>query len=446
VINHVSNQSCLSPNNRTGSTVIFFIVAVLTALSTMFPCAGEGAEYQIHPAVTLGEEYNDNIFLTPENESSDFISRITPAVTVVYGTPLWDWNVNALYEYRYYARYHDNVPENYIPNLSLTNHTRIKDQYMYLDIREYYSRTSVSPIRDYTQESAFVNQTDRNLLTVNPYFISRPTSQITVTTGYNYSNTWYKDPRAVDQVTHTIYTGLQQDLTLRTFMTYGIRHALNKNKRLDYTQDDVYVGFTREYVQNSTFAATIGNTWFHSQLAPSIASQQSVTVPQNITQITWDVNLTHRYSTMTVIYETGLRFIPDPYQARPRREDRYMATLRRDVPRTSISASGGLFNYRDIIGKHLQSSVYRLSGSISHAITSKSTIIFNLSSDWTKDYQGTYSTQQRYITNARLEHLLKETLTLSLEYRYSYLYDPTPNHYWNNYTNNRISVELRKVF
>ena len=414
------------------SAFLFFVVLTVSAVTAIAPCHSEGAEYQIQPSVLLAEEYNDNIFLTPENTSADYITRVAPSVNMVYGSPLWDWNVSAFYEYRYYARYHNNVPVNYIPNLGVTNHTRIKDQYVFLDIRENYSRTSLSPIRNFTQESAFVNQTDRNLLTVNPYVITKLTSQVSATTGYNYSNTWYKDPAAIDQVTHTVYTGLQQDMTRLTFMTYGIRHTFNRNRREDYTQDDVYVGVHHEYIQNSTLAATVGNTWFF------------VRGLERITQPTWDVSLIHRYSTMTVEYETGLRFIPDPFAARPRREDRYMVTLRRDVPRTSITVSGGLFNYRDVISKNLQSSVYRLTGSITHSITSKLTFLFNLTSDYTKGYQAVYSTQQRYLTGTRLEYLLAGTTTLSLDYRYSYVYDP--DNYANNYTNNRISLELKKIF
>lgn len=405
------------------------MVAALSALSIISPYSSEGAEYRIQPGITLGEEYNDNIFLEPENESSDFISRIAPSINILYGSPLWDWNVNAFYEYRYYHRFHDNIQQSNIPNLNLTNQTRITER-MFLDITENYARTSLTPVRDYTQESTFINQTDRNVLTVNPYLKMMPTSQMTVTTGYMYTNTWYKDPRAIDQINHSVYTGFQQDLTRRTFMFTGIKHTLNRNKVLDYTQDDVFVGLNHEYIENSTLSAAVGNSWFRQQNEDTVS------------QVTWDVNMTHRYSTMTVIYETGLRFIPDPYRI-ARREDRYVATISRSVQRTSLTASGGLYEYRNIRSKHLEYRDYRVVGTMSHAVTTKSNVILSLNIDWAKDYLS-YIKTQRYLTGVRFEHFLKETLTLALDYRYTYLY--SPDDYWLNYVNNRVSIEIRKVF
>jgi hypothetical protein len=407
------------------------MIIILSSLLTTVPDYAVGAEFRIQPGITLGEEYNDNIFLSPQDRSADFISRLAPSLNMLYKGPLWDWDVRAFYEYRYYVRYHDDVKQSNIPSLNLINHTRIKDEYIFLDIRENYSKVSLDPTRDFTQESAFINQTDTNVLTLNPYFIIRPTSQMTVTTGYTYLNTWYKDPAAIDQVDNTVYTGFQQDLSQRSIMTVGIIHDQNKNRIQDFTRDDAYLGYQYEYVKNSTLSVKVGNSWFNDK-----------TNAVRITQVFWDANLTHRYSTMTVTYETGLRFIPDPFLIL-RREDRYLATIRKDVERTSLVVSGGLIEFRNIKNKHLEDSDYRVNGTLSHAITTKSTIILNLGADWYKYYLA-YTQTTRYLTGVRFEHLAAEHLTLALEYRYSNVYSPEV--YSNNYFNNRFSVELRSVF
>ena len=405
------------------------MVVILSALSMMAPDYAVSAEFRMEPGIMLSEEFNDNIFLTPE-KNSDFISSVAPSINIQYYVPLWDWNVSAFYAYRYYTRYHNYIQESNIPNLNLANHTRIIDEYIFLDIKDTYEKTSLDPIRDYTQESAFMNQTNRNILTVNPYFIIRPTSQMTVTTGYTYSNTWYKDPTAIDQTENTVYTGLQQELSQRSLMTAGIRHIQMSNIIQDYTQDDVYLGGKHEYIGNSTLAITIGNSWIN---IPDV---------ERTTQITWDANWTHRYSTMTVIYETGLRFIPDPHLI-TRREDRYLVTVRRDIERTSLIASGGLIEYRNVLNKHLETSSYRVNGTMSHAITTKSTIIFNLGVDWLTDYP-VYTKTDRYLTGVRFEHMAAENLTLALDYRYTNVY--SADVYLDNYVNNRFTVEIRKVF
>jgi hypothetical protein len=417
--------------SRTGKAFAYFIVMILGALSTMAPHYVEGAEYRIKPNITLGEEYNDNIFLTPQDRSADFISQVAPSLDILYKGPLWDWDVRAYYEYRYYVRFHDDIKQSNIPSLNLINHTRITAESIFLDIREKYSKESLNLTRDYTQESAFINQTDKNVLTLNPYFIIRPTSQMTVTTGYTYSNIWYKDPTAIDQVDNTVYTGFQQDLSERSIMTVGIIHDQNKNKIQDFTRDDAYLGYRYEYIDSSTLSVKVGNSWFNDK-----------TNAVRITQVFWDAILTHRYSTMTVTYETGLRFIPDPYVIL-RREDRYLATVKKEVERTSLVVSGGLIEYRNIRNKHLESSDYRVNGKLSHAISTTSKIILDLSADWYWDYLA-YSKTQRYLTGVRFEHLVAENLTLALEYRYTNSY--SPDVYSDNYFNNRFSVELKTVF
>jgi len=411
--------------------LISVVLIILAARSFLVPADAEGSEFRIQPAILLGEEYNDNIFLATENKSYDYISRVRPSVKVMYSVPLWDWDVIYLYDYRYYARYTDlNTSQNQSNFLDLKNHTRIKDEYIYLDIKDKYSRESLDLTRDFTQESSFLNQTDRNILTVDPYFIVRPTSKMTVTTGYTYSNLWYRDPAAINQENNIVYTGLQQELSRRSILTAGIRHTQNRNSVQGYTQDDVYLGQRYEYEENSTLTGTIGNSWFDIQ------------GEERITQITWDAKWTHHYSTMMVSFETGLRFVPDPFLIL-RREDRYLATIGRHVERTSFAVSGGLIEYREVKNKNLQDTIYRLTGTISHAITTKTKIKLDLTMDRTDDNQAGTSTE-RYLSVVRLEHQLGETFTLALDYRYTNVY--SKEIYSDNYDNNRFSVELRKVF
>ena len=428
VTKHAFYQRCLALKSRTGNALIYFMVVILCALSTMAPDHVAGAEFRVQTGIALSEEYNDNIFLVPEKMEYDYIARISPSINIIYNVPFWDWKVDYHYDYLHYDRHH--ITQDQTHTLNFANHTRIIDEYIFLDIRDNYARVSLDPTRDYTQESTFVNQTDRNTLTVNPYFIVRPTSQMTVTTGYSYSNIWYKDPTAIDQTEDIVYTGLQQDLSQRSHMTAGIIHTQNRNSVQDYTQDEVYLGQTYEYIENSTLSIRIGNSWFDFKGAGKTS------------QVYWDANFKHRYSTMTVTYETGMRFIPDPSLI-VRREDRYLATVSKDVERTSLLVSGGLLEYRNITNKHLESSSYQVNGSMSHAITTKSKIILNLGAERLKDYL-VYTTTDIYLTGVRFEHLAAENLTLALDYRYTNVY--SPDVYSSNYVNNRFLVEIRMAF
>jgi hypothetical protein len=145
---------------------------------------------------------------------------------------------------------------------------------------------------------------------------------------------------------------------------------------------------------------------------------------------------------MSIVYDTGLRVIPDPLRGL-RREDRYVATIKRDAERTNLLISGGVREYRDAEFKHLESTSYRLDGAIGHAITTASKIMLNASIERLKDNR-TGADIDRYLTGARYEYVSKENLTLAFDYRWTNVY--SPDVYAVNYYNNRYTVELRKSF
>jgi len=108
----------------------------------------------------------------------------------------------------------------------------------------------------------------------------------------------------------------------------GVRHVLDITQIEEFTQDDLSLGLYYEYAENSLLTLKAGNSWFDFESTG------------RTTQVFWDATITQRYPTITITYETGLRFIPDPLR-NLRREDRYVATIRKDSERTSLAVSGG---------------------------------------------------------------------------------------------------------
>ena len=416
------------PGNATGSVLVCFMVFILSAAWLAAPDDVEGSEFRFQPTLVLSEEYNDNVFLTPENGIDDYITTVSPSLHLLYNAPFWDWDVDYKYLYRYYADTADKTDSSH--TLSLANRNRIIKDVLFLNVRDDYTRVSLDVTRDYTQESNVVNQSDRNIVTVNPYFVLRPTSQMTVTAGYSYLSTWYRDPAAVDSTDHIGAVDLTQDLSPRSSVIAGFKYTYDENNLGGYTRDDVYLGQHYEYADNSMITATIGNSWFDFERTA------------RATQVFWDVVVTHRYPTVTISYETGLRNIPDPLRGL-RREDRYVVTIRRDVERTSLLISGGIREYRDAEFKHLENTSYRLNGAVSHAVTTTSKILLDLTTERLVDNR-TGADIDRYLTGVRYEYVSMENLTLALDYRYTNVY--SPDVYAVNYFNNRFTVELRKVF
>jgi hypothetical protein len=422
------SQRCFTVINKVGKALIFIAAIVLGAVSLNAPADVEGSELRFQPSILLSEEYNDNVLLTTESKYDDYITRTAPSFSAVYRAHNWEWNVDYNYNYLYYAKKTTRDDSSF--DLNLVNKNMIIEDVLFLNVRDQYSRVSLDVTRDYTKESNFVNQTDRNLLTINPYFVLKPLSQMSITTGYIYMDTWYKDPLAIDRTDHIGYADVRQDFSPRSAMIAGVSHTLDINTVEGYTQDDLYLGQYYEYAENSAVTFKVGNTWFDFENKGRVS------------QMFWEATIIQRYPTVTVTYETGLRFIPDPLQ-NLRREDRYLATIRKDVERTSLVVSGGLIEYREAEHNHLENTSYQLTGTISHSITTNSKLTLNLAAERLDDNQaGTYL--ETYRTGVRLEYFPREKLTLALDYRYTNVYSPYISS--GTYDNNRFTVELRKIF
>jgi hypothetical protein len=413
---------------KTGSGLILIAVIILGAMSIIAPVDVEGSEFRFQPSMTLSEEYNDNVFLTTENRSADYITAIAPSLSMVYLAPKWDWNVSYNYNLNYYAR--RTRSDDTSQSLSLLNKNRIISDVLFLDLSDRYSRVSLDVLRDFTQESNFVNQSDMNYLTINPYLVVKPLSKMTVTTGYIYTDTWYKDPIAIGRTDQVSYVDIRQDISPRSALLAGARHTLDINAVEGYTEDDLYLGLYHDFGEDSVVTAKVGKTWTDFEITG------------RTTAVFWEGTITQKWPTVTVTYETGVRLIPDPL-LNLRREDRYLVTISKDFERTSLMVSGGLIEYREAHHNNLENTSYRLTGVLSHAITTKSRMLLNLNTERLDDNQAGTSTE-RYLAGVRLEHQATEKLTLALDYRYANAYSPDISSV--NYFNNRFLVELRMVF
>ncbi len=154
---------------------ILLALASIAVVSTCYSASAHGAEFSLQPAITVSEEYTDNLFLTTTNRSEDYITRIVPSIRWTYKAPLWDWDVAYAYDHRYYAKFRDDQD---LYTLDLKNHTRILGDFLQLDVEDVHARKPLSVVRDWTQESLFLNQTDINTFIVTPYIRMRPSPEL----------------------------------------------------------------------------------------------------------------------------------------------------------------------------------------------------------------------------------------------------------------------------
>ena len=410
--------------------VIFWFLMGPASLFTVCSQYAEGAEFRVLPSLTIGEEYNDNVYLTRYNKLDDYITEAVPSFSLAYRTSLTDLNLDASYDYRYYAKGTKKGDSTFRANFR--DHSTLIDNFFFLDILDLADRVSLTTTTNFATQSTFVNQTDSNLFTVNPYFVMRNETRYTPIIGYKYVNTWYQESTGISTVDNIGYAEMITDLSSKVTFTIGVSYTEDTNKVNNYDQTRVYAGTKYTYAQNNSFAyMLIGESFLDFQFENGITKH-----------MIWDAGFVNRYSTMVLSYVMKSDYIPDPEKIL-RREDRYVATLAKDTIRTSYSISLGLWEYRNAASNHLEETVYRTTGTLSHAISPTVTLLlFENIERQENDLNDTIV--DLWESGIRLERRMLKDFILALDYKYtnSYSHDSYPD----NYVNNRFSVSLSKRF
>lgn len=414
-------------------TVVRCCIGCLTALIvSASSLAAEAAGIKLEPSVMVGEEYNDNVFLRRNNRVEDFITTVSPNVRFLRNSALWDWDVNAAYFYRHYARGSFNDDNTWLVNAA--NRTRLIDQYLFLDVTDVYNRRSLNSARDYAQESSVVNQTDANTLFASPYFKLKFTEQTVLMLGYGYRNIWYRDSTAADQQEHFGYIRINQDISSRLTVTsevlYDDQMFDQAGMRSRYRREDISVAPKYEYADGSIIAAKIGNSWWDFGSG------------KRNTQVFWEASITHRYVAILGSLMAGVSYVPDPLQQVLRLEQ-YAVSIRRDKDRLSLGLSGGMRQYRAIETKDLTQTQYFITANMGYQLTENMRMLLDATVDRIND-ELSHTATTRYLGGMRLEQLLLEKLMISLDYRYGKVY--VPGDYLGSYDNNRVMLALKKIF
>jgi len=406
--------------------LVFLAVIALNLLLSGGRLAAE--EYKADAMIRTSETYNDNIYLTGRDRRFDYITEIVPAIGVTYKAPFWDWQGSYAYDYFYYSRadfHHDEIS-----TANVTNLTRLYQDTLFVELNETHGRVSLDLQRDYTKQSTFVNQTDQNIFSVKPYTVFHPSARTTMRVGYIYENIWYKSKDAIGQRDNTAFGELGYQVSSQLTFTGTAQYTEDKNRILSYNRGELIGGMRYEYLDGSILTGGIGNVWTYT--SDGLSS----------TQLFWKAGFYHSFPKFKFSFETSLSYPNDPTNSMLR-EDHYAVSIKREIERTSISATGSFDEFRDGQTKHLQSSSYTALGQVTHKISAQSTFLGDFTYQRLEDNVfNTYT--ELYIWNLKYEYLAGKNVTMAVAYRYLNSY--SPDLYQNNYYYNIYSVEIRKVF
>ncbi|GBD99295.1 hypothetical protein BMS3Abin07_01330 [bacterium BMS3Abin07] len=413
-------------NIKSSYIICVFLVFIMFSHASI----SEGAESELKSSVVVSEEYTDNIFLADKDKKDDYITRVRPNITFDYNSPLWQWNLSYTLDYRIYAKNSKQEDPTHILN-GMTNIALIKN-FFFVKVKDDYRRVSLSATRDYTKESLFVNQSDRNKLDLNPYFLIALDPAVKLTTGYIYSNIWYKEKNGIDKTDNIGYVALDVDLSRKIVLTPGYRY-IQENSGVDaqdFNAQDIFLGARYEYWEKSNIYFKVGY------------GQVDFKEKDTYRAMYWDAGITHTLNTTRISLKTGRSYDENP-TGNPLVKDSYRLSIADERKRTTISLSAFLSRYTDTVTKDLTNVTYGTSGYIRYALTPRlSGKIDGTFDRYERKLKDTYT--RRYIAGLRFDYTILENFSLALAYRYTDSYSPGIS--GDNYRSNRATVEIKKVF
>lgn len=410
-------------------TILCFVVVIMATIAVAQTTYA--SELIIIPSLTVGEEYDDNIFLVPKNQTADYITHVIPAIDIKYASPVWDWRLIYSYDRRYYDK--TTYLNETVQQVYLRSNVRIVNNLLFFTVADDAGRTSLSSVQDYTKQSPVQNQTDYNTFDVSPYASLQLTSRATLTTGYLYRNYWYSDPRALERTLNKFYGDIAYTLTNVTTVDALVWHDKIDSDRGVRTRLTSLIGPRHDYQDGSVLWGRIG---------PSSATYED---GRTETVVVWDAGFAHMLtSRITVSYETGRSWIDDPLLIE-RREDRLVAALRAVKERTSGGVSLAVRNY-GIDGNYTDERRYTTTADFSHALTEQVQATYALAINRYERYPANALDSMTivYVTTLLFDYRATQMLTLSLSYQNTNSF--SSQIYIDNYVANRVFVFAKMIF
>ncbi|GBE06244.1 hypothetical protein BMS3Abin10_01889 [bacterium BMS3Abin10] len=405
------------------------LTSLIFAIIFIFSLFGmsEGAEFSMRPSIMIGEEYNDNIHLQ-KDKIDDYITRVQPSIELEYREPRWELDLSYLLDFSYYAK--GTRTDDLTHAIDAKGHMEILREFFFLNIKDSYRRVSLDIARDFTKESQFERQSDRNIFDLNPYFVLKPGSLITVTTGYIFSDIWYKEETAVNRREYIAYSDLVYELSSRVTLNAGYKYTQDDAEEMDYSKNDVSFGSRYNYAGESFVFITVGNSWLDFDKVKSSS------------QIFWNAGITHIFPAVTVSLESALEYIQDPDGSLVRR-DNYVMSVRKVGDKISLGTYISFREFRNAVNKMLDTRSYGIGGDCRYEFTSRLAGTVNFTYERFEEELFDAKTRS-YRPVLKIEYILSEGLTLAFIDQYTDSYSLEIEE--NNYKNNRVMVQVKKDF
>jgi hypothetical protein len=226
--------------------------------SVFFPPIPIQGPIVVYPTLTLGGEYNDNVFLDNTQRESDFIFSVTPAVQVVLERSTYRWAAGYTF-----------TAEKYIDQTQLDS--AFQRQRFYLT-----GLHRLDPRLTVTLSEVFVEDKNSNLVSEENIAIGRRTSlsnsfspgltwqfapRTSLSTSFSYTLQRFDDTEASDSNTYRLNADVNHDFTARLTGSagYEVRY-IDVESQPGTTTHTPRVGVTYRFTPTLTGAVFAGPT------------------------------------------------------------------------------------------------------------------------------------------------------------------------------------------
>ncbi|HUL00224.1 MAG TPA: hypothetical protein VLX29_05135, partial [Nitrospirota bacterium] len=331
------------------------------------------------------------------------------------------------------------IENDYYSTLHLKNKNEIIQNLFFIEVRDDYSRVSQNSAVNYTQQSSFVNQTDQNIFTFNPYLVFKPSTNITVTPGYTFQDTHYKDGGGINRIDNIGYGNILVNLSSRLTVTTGVNYLKDQNSVQGYKQLDFFAGPNYQYAEKSSAYFMLGDSHFYFDKTNSVDGWY------------WFGNAGINYSkaTLTAALNAGRQFNEDVQYVLVI-QDYITASITKTMERLVLTISATYSEYEDVLLNQVYERSKEITATARYRFTPRTTGI--AVADYQEvNYLGavvngiTYNGIARIVTsNLRLDHQLTPKDTLSLVYKFTDSY--SGGIATSNYINNIYTIEYKRFF
>ena len=232
------------------------LVVTLALFGILFSAVNVWSAFEIHPYLALEEEYNDNIFLSDNNEEEDWITTVEPGISLIYDNRSLEATVDYSLRYRFYK---DNSDENLdkFKDVQRANATALffGGRPFTLRLAETISREAIDE-RDDNQFNDIENRSTVYHSTVTPEYRWQLTQTFSLIFGYTYDRFDYVDSRGNDSEEHEGRFSLVKQLssTTEVFARYAYAVHQSDDDADEFDRQDYTLGLNQRLGSRTTLA------------------------------------------------------------------------------------------------------------------------------------------------------------------------------------------------